>query len=111
VRNALSLSHCLCYVIPNIETNPKHTSQRVQPSVMAFNSPRPLTPPPFDQPYGQDQDDPRGWFWDDDAGGMYLRFGKWRDHRLRDISLNYLLWLRQERGNVSELDITLFLDH
>src|SRR5262249_23316171 len=54
------------------------------------------TPPPFLQIADRDETDPLrlAWFWDSDAGGMILDFGKLRGQAMHDVSLNYLIWVR-----------------
>ncbi|KIM87204.1 hypothetical protein PILCRDRAFT_303804 [Piloderma croceum F 1598] len=56
---------------------------------------RPPTPPPFQEPLF-DENDPRGWFWDEDGGGHVLDFGQYKDDgkKLHDTSLSYLRFCR-----------------
>lgn len=60
------------------------------------------TPPPFRQVLGPDDDDSNrlSWYWDDDAGGFIIAFGKYAKAEpqlhIHDLSMSYLEFVREK---------------
>jgi len=66
-----------------------------------WRGPRSPTPPPIkhlivdnesDDDNNNDENGDLDWFYDTDAGGMVLNFGKYRGRKIHDTSISYLYW-------------------